>query len=131
MNKHYVNRCLRWLANELAPMYLNDMLPPEADKKFETFYDCVSNAIDWYNLTKSDVLKLGFMSWEEDDETSDKGTWFIPFWLFPAIPEGITLIDKDNNQFEFHKLTASRDVMYGCLTFGIKLNEQGSDTDVD
>ena len=129
MNKHYVNRCLRWLANELAPYYLNDALPQEVDKKFETFYDCVGNAIDWYNLTKNDVIRLGFMSWEEDDEAADKGVWFIPFWLFPAIPEGITLTDKDNNEFVFHKMTAPRDVMYGCLTFGITLGEEENDND--
>ena len=124
MNKHYVNRCLRWLANELVPFYLNSDLPEELNLKIDSFYDCVSDSIDWYNMTLKDVQQLGFLNWEEDEESAKNGIWFIPTWLFCTIPEGIQLVDKNGNKFEFHKTTAPTDVMYGCLTFGVLLDSE-------
>ena len=118
MNKNYINGCLRWLANELAPYYDSEDLPENLRLKMSKFYQELNSSIDWYNLTKRDVQRLGFLNWEDDDST---GVWFIPCWLLPAIPEGMTLYDKNECQFEYHKSTACKDIMYGCLTFGIVL----------
>ena len=127
MNKHYVNRCLKWLANELVTFYLEEDLPEELSEKVDTFYDCIGKSIDWFSLTKKDVQRLGFLCWEEDDESADNGVWFIPNWLFPVIPDGIILFDKDGEPFEYHRATAPDEVMYGCLTFGVKICEVQDD----
>lgn len=123
MNKHYVNSCLRWLANELVPYYNNNSLPDTLITKIETFYRSVSSAIDWFNLTKKDVQRLGFLNWEDPD-VDQTPVWFIPSWLFHAIPEGIMLYDKNGDPFTFHSDAAPLDVMFGCLTFGVKVEEE-------
>lgn len=131
MNKNYINSCLRWLANEIIPFYSNEKLPSTLRNKVDTFYESVSNAIDWYNLTKTDMLHLGFLNWEEHEHEDDtSGVWFIPAWLFYAIPEGITLTDKNNNQFTFYRNTAPTEVMYGCLTFGVTIDSPIFDEDI-
>lgn len=122
MNKHYVNRCLRWLANELVHYYNEESLPQPLTTKIETFYRSISGAIDWFNLTTKDVQELGFLNWEDND-AEDKPVWFIPSWLFHAIPEGIMLYDKNGEPFIFHANTAPLDVMFGCLTFGVKVGD--------
>lgn len=119
MNKHYINRCLRWLTNEITPFYIGDVLPEELHDKISTFYNCIRNSIDWFNLTKADVKNLGFLNWEEDEDSMAAGVWFIPTWLFPAIPEGFRVTDKDGKSFAFHALSASQESMYGYLTYGI------------
>ena len=127
MNKNYVNRCLKWLANEIVVFYNNNTLPEELNVKIDTFYDCIKKSIDWFSLTKKDVQRLGFLCWEEDDESADTGVWFIPNWLLPVIPEGLILYDKDGQPFEYHRVSAPDEVLYGCLTFGVKICEAEDD----
>ena len=122
MNKKYIHSCLRWLANEVFPYYTSKELPDALQEKIATFYRSVSSSIDWYNLTRKDVQCLGFLNW--DDADCDDGVWFIPAWLFHAIPEGILLYDKNGNSFTFHSDMAPLDVMFGCLTFGVKYLEE-------
>ena len=124
MNKTYINGCLRWLANEVMPFYSSGQLPDALTEKVDTFYRAVSSSIDWFNLTSSDMRKLGFLNCAETEEEVNDSVWFIPQWLFPAIPEGILLYDKNNVSFVFHKATAPKDVFYGCLTFGILMNPE-------
>ena len=126
MNRHYVNSCLRWLANEIVPFYNSKELPDQLIHKIDTFYRSVSSSIDWYNLTEKDVQRLGFLNWNDPD-IDDNPVWFIPSWLFHAIPEGITLFDKNGQPFTFHSDMAPLDVMFGCLTFGVKLEELKED----
>ena len=127
MNKHYINNCLRWLINEMAPFYQQGQLPEEFNKKVTKFYECVKNAIDWENLTYKDVKRLGLISWEEDEDLAKDGVWFIPMWLYPAIPEGTPLFDKDGKVFNFCSNSANKDSMYGFLTFGVKIKEELTD----
>lgn len=112
----YIHRCLRWLANGMVSEYLEKKLPPELDKRIDSFYVCIKKAIDWYNLTREDFLNLGFMCWMERD---DKELWLIPHWLFPVIPEGITLTDSHGNDLTFNSKTASRAITFGCLSYGL------------
>ena len=118
MNRGYINRCLRWLANELFPFYFEGELPKDLQQKVDIFYKSVEGCIDWYNMTKKDLLRMGFLNLDEDDEPS-QSLWFIPTWLFPVIPEGMTVYDAEKKPFAFFKSTAPTDVMYGCYTFGI------------
>lgn len=129
MNKHYVNSCLRWLANEVVPYFNAKQLPDDLMSKIDTFYRSVSSAIDWFDLTKKDVQRLGFLNWEDDPEESSDSVWFIPSWLFHAIPEGLLLFDKNGEAFTFHSDSAPLDVMFGCLTFGVKIKEDNNDSD--
>ena len=129
MNTNYINACLRWLTNELFPYYLSRNLPEELLSKIDVFYSSISKTIDWYNLAKSDLLKLGFLNW--DDESSNEctsATWFIPCWLFPLIPEGITLYDTSSKAFKFKSTEASTKSMYGCLTYGVKVTSSHDTT---
>ena len=124
MNKHYVNSCLRWLANEIVPYFNSNELPEELMSKIATFYRSVSSAIDWLNLTKKDVQRLGFLNWNDETDDSDDCVWFIPCWLFHAIPDGLRLYDKNGNAFIFKSDMAPLDAMFGCLTFGVKIKEE-------
>lgn len=126
MNKHYITNCLKWLVNEMTPFYQQKQLPEEFDAKVSRFYSCISSYVDWENLTYQDAKRLGLMSWEEDDDLAKQGVWFIPMWLFPAIPDGTTMIDKDGNQFIFYAATVNKESMYGFLTFGVKLKEDNN-----
>lgn len=122
MNTNYINSCFRWLINELFPYYNLKKLPNDLMLKMDTFYDSVNKTFDWYNPSKTDLLKLGFINWEDhsvDDCTA--GVWFIPCWLFPVIPEGMTLYDTSEKPFLFKKEEASKKTMYGCLTYGVKI----------
>lgn len=122
INEPRINRYLQWLTNEFI-MYHNDKtLPKDLCKKIDTFYQCLSNSIDWRCLTKEELYRLGFLNWGEDEQSIDSGVWFIPQWLFRTIPEGTQLYDKNGDPFIFHRADASKEIMYGCLTFGVKLN---------
>ncbi len=122
MNKHYITSCLRWLANEIVPFYNNNELPEALKTKIDVFYKSVSNSIDWFNLEENDVQKLGFLNWDETPE--EQGVWFIPTWLYHAIPEGMLVFDTKGQPFEFRSETAPKETMYGCLTFGVKLDQE-------
>lgn len=125
---NYINSCFRWTINELMPFYQDGLLPQELSDKIKIFYSSISSAIDWYNPTKEELLQLGFINWEDhttNDDTS--GVWFIPRWLFPIIPEGIVLCSKNGSKFEFHSRTASKEVMFGCLTYGLLITGEHND----
>lgn len=119
LNENYINRCLLWMMGELADLYANDNieLPENFNTKIDTFYNCISTAIDWENLSIEDLRRLGFLNWDMDNKDS---VWFIPSWLEPIIPEGLLVYDKDGREFEFNSEEAPINVMYGCLTFGVK-----------
>ena len=122
MNKNYINGCLRWLANELVSFYRTKTLPKAVMSKLNVFYESVEASIDWYRLSKQDLLTLGFLNWEEHETADDLyGVWFIPNWLFPVIPEGMTVYTSDGSSFLFNSEKAPTEVIYGCLTFGIIL----------
>lgn len=129
MNKNYVTRCFMWLTNELVSFYETQKLPEELVTKMSVFYDCIGKSIDWFNLTIKDVKQLGFLNWDEDDESAEDGIWFIPNWLLPVIPEGVVLYDKDGVAFVYHSKNSPKQVMYGCLTFGVKLTKQETEND--
>lgn len=114
-NIRKINSCLRWLANELQPFYDNSDLPVMLSSKIDVFYDSITSIVDWDNLDTDVLLQLGFLNWEEDD----CGVWFIPKWLYYAIPEGQIVYDKNNKPFEFHKNTSSKETMFGCLEYGV------------
>lgn len=122
INEKYINKCLQWLADEVVVYYNRNRLPEELALKIDKFYDCLTSSIDWSNLTRGELTKLGFLNWGEDDKAIENDVWFIPNWLYHVIPEGIILYNKNGAPFEFHSDTAPEDVMYGCLTFGVKLN---------
>lgn len=124
LNKNYINSCLRWLANELVPFYKTRSLPRGVMDKLDTFYSSVSKSLDWYNITEQDMLNLGFLNWGDNDEDS-VNVWFIPNWLSPIIPEGLTVYNTQGTPFDFDPKTASTEVLYGCLTFGILAKNRG------
>ena len=128
-NRGYINRCLRWLVNELYPFYSNNNLPHELNDKMEVFYDSIKDALDWDGMTRKDLLRLGFMNWDADDDDCPSGVWFIPNWLFPAIPEGLTVYDANGRSCIFSSGTASTEIMYGCLTYGILEAKDGTDNE--
>ena len=128
MNRHYINSCLRWLANELVPFYDANDLPEELMEKIDKFYKLLNNSVDWSNLTKKDLQRLGFLNWNEDNDT---GVWFIPHWLFFAIPEGMILWDKNEQPFKFFKSKAPTEVVFGCLPFGLMLSNNTEEEDAD
>ena len=118
MTTTYINACLRWLINEVYPFYKDKSIPKSLRIKMNSFYDVITKNFDWYNPTKEEVVALGFLNWEDSDE----GVWFIPRWLYPAIPDGITVYDQHKNSFEFqHDKSKMDNVMFGCLDFGLML----------
>ena len=120
MNNHYINSCFKWLANELIPYYNDKNLPVELQDKVTTFYQSLNKSIDWFNLDPKQMLSLGFLNWEEEP---NNGIWFIPAWLFPIIPDGMILYNVDGKKFEFNSKTSSKESMFGCLTYGIRLTD--------
>lgn len=122
MNNTYVNACLRWLVNELYPFYEKDKLPKEFVSKMNTFYSSVSKDFDWENPDKTTLKTLGFLNWEDESETDC--VWFIPRWLYPAIPDGLILYDRKKQPFEFSHTQETDDVMFGCLPYGILVSTE-------
>lgn len=120
MNRIYINACLRWLAAEVYPHYRDKTIPKQLHTKINIFYDTISKNMNWNNPTKEELVSLGFMNWED----SDDGVWFIPQWLYPAIPDGIIVYDKYKNSFEFqHDKRKMDDAVFGCLDFGLIIKE--------
>lgn len=122
MNTKYINACLRWLVNELYPFYNSKTLPAELMSKIEIFYCSVSRDFDWTHPRKEELQALGFLNWEETNP--EQGVWFIPQWLFPAIPEGTILYDKNKVPFEFKQKIAETETMFGCLSYGVIINTE-------
>ena len=118
MPKNYVNACLRWMMNELYPYYCNNSLPEHLRCKLDVFYDSIDRQFDWSNPTEEELHNLGFLNWAEDYTDS---VWFIPNWLTPVIPEGLTVWNQNNEPFTYLRHAHSREVNFGCLTFGIKI----------
>lgn len=118
MDKPYIDKCFRWVINNLSPYYVENRLPQELSKNLDVFYRCISDKIDWFNLTEEEAIQLGFLC--TDPEASSR-VWFIPNWLQPLIPQGMIVTDSDGNSFEYNKETCSKELLYGCLTFGIIL----------
>ena len=117
MTKSYINACLRWFVNECYPYYEKNSIPSQLKFKMDVFYDSLSKNFDWAHPTKEELTSLGFLNWEESGD--DSGVWFIPQWMFPAIPDGCILYDQHKNSFEFKQDVADTDTMFGCLRYGV------------
>lgn len=81
---------------------------------------------DWENLhTRSyEVLKaLGCQIWDID---ANRCHWLFPCEWYDLIPDGLTVVDINNNTEVFCRETADDDRRFGALSFGfIELKENG------
>lgn len=115
---NYIVRCLRWLANNIAPEYVNNSLNPSLMKKMDNFYHSLESVISWNNLTKEDCMALGCICYDDPDCPYE--TWFFPAWLYPLIPEGLSVIDNEGKEVIFHRKDIPFTLFYGNLTFGLR-----------
>ena len=118
-----VNKAFRWLANRFIDNYIDNAMDYDTYVIFSKFYDTIKSAIDWDNLTISDVKKLGFITWAQD--TDEHIIWMIPAWLYPVIPEGISIWDSNFNMYKFNRADFPFESKYGYLSFGIKFDNTG------
>ena len=120
MNKSYVYGCFKWIVNHFSRYYTKDELPDDLKKRVDIFYQSISQALDWDNLSLEDAKYLGFLCLEDIGEDS---IWFFPTWMYPLIPEGLTVYDMSGNRKEFHRDTMSSENLYGCLSYGLVFND--------
>ena len=80
---------------------------PEVTKKYSV------DTVDISQLTKNQMIELGFGQW------SKEGPMFlIPLWLFPWLPEDIKTNDINGNS-NLKKSEMDTDNRFGCLAYGI------------
>lgn len=117
----YVLRCLRWLANAVAEDYQVNNMSNKLKLKTDKFYASIGPVIDWHELTRDDFLRLGFMCYGYADDDPYE-LWLIPQWLYPVIPEGMQLMDLNNQFFSFKRGCTPYEIFYGCMTYGIRID---------
>lgn len=77
--------------------------------KGKEFFD-----IDPSDLTRSEMVDLGFGSWSDETEMM-----LIPLWLFPFMADGLEVEDIFGETFIFNKADADTDNRFGCLSYGV------------
>ena len=123
MNKNYVYRCFRWLANGLIKQMFEKKLPNETVDLLNKFYSLIDNRIeDFWEFDEKLMLDLGFIQYE----SSYYDIWLIPIWMFPLIPEDIKLYATDGSSFEFHSEIAPKTTLFNCFTYGLRKVHQNS-----
>lgn len=126
----YITRCLRWLANVVVAEDKQGKLSPLMHEKLCKFVQSVGRDIDLYTLTREDFLTLGFMCYGyEDDDPYE--LWLIPVWMYDLIPDLMELEDIEHNKFIFNKKTAPCEPFYGCLQYGLRINNPSYKIDLD
>lgn len=118
-NMSRVYSTLRWLANGIVTEYQNKSLSSELESKVDKFYYTLQGIIDWEDLTRDNLLELGFMTLADYDDEWE--VWLIPAWLYPIIPDGLKVATSDLREFIFRRSECPFEVYYGALTFGLKL----------
>ena len=105
--------------------------------------------IDWNTLTESQCKDLHFKIWQSKEniekeisclqselskgnitkeefdnkianEKNTLGLCFIPLYLYPSLPIGITLTSIDGEEIVFDGSNIDTDIRFGCLAWGIK-----------
>ena len=120
MDIGYIARCWRWLLNSLVDDYINHELTPLMQDKTSKMYAAIAPLIDWYDMSKDEATALGFMLCQDSD--SPYQLWLIPRWLYPLIPEGLTVRKMNGETFKFSRTTSTVEPFFSCLPYGIEIN---------
>lgn len=128
-NKEQVNRCFRWLASAVTYDYCHETIAETTKSNANKFYESLSNSIDWDELTREDLVELGFMTWSSEEDEYE--LWLFPVWAYPLIPNGMTVYDSKEREFIFNRSTCPFVAMYGYLIFGLRLPNPGYNKTLD
>lgn len=120
MEKNSMYRYFRWLTGKVADQYLKGLLSKSLAKEVRKFYKSLDQSLNWDELTKEDLISLGFVLWHEA-ELSD--LWLIPGWLYPIIPEGLKVQTTDYHTYNFDPSILPYKPDQGYLNFGILVSK--------
>lgn len=126
MNKEVVNH-LTWLTNQLSQIYMysncsNELKAQEINEGFNRFYKSLGSKkyIDFKNITREEASELRFGKWSEEQPN----LWLFPLWIVPLIPDGMTVYGLDGKPFKYEKEKTDNDIRFGCVAYGILIDEE-------
>lgn len=73
-------------------------------------------------LTKEELLSLGFKKWDEDMPD----LLLIPLWIYDLIPSGTELISIDGSKVVKGQDEIDLDVRFGCIAYGLEVQNETS-----
>ncbi len=119
-----VEKCFTWLANYLSESIFYDEWGDAFCRNnnievFETFYNEIGAVLDFTKITTEMADILQFQKWSN-------GMWLIPLYIVPLIPEGTELTGVDGSIVEYHPGEIDLAVQFGCIPYGIFINEDTS-----
>jgi hypothetical protein len=75
---------------------------------------CKINNIDPYDLTRAEMLDLGFGVWSKKNPML-----LIPLWLYPFLVEEITVGCLNGDKIKIKKSEIDTDSRFGMLAYGV------------
>ncbi len=121
--KKEVRNCLTWLVNKVSETIIynwdNDLKAKENKEGFDKFYKELEKHIDFTKLTVEEAKELRFQKWSEEQPK----LWLFPLYLVPIIPEGLEVVDINGEKYKYEKDTADNDIRFGCVAYGIEIEE--------
>ena len=121
--KEEIQNCITYVVNRLAASYIYnwnlESKGRELNETFEEFYKALKEKdyIDFNNLTVDEALELRFGHCEDN-------LYLFPIWIIPLIPEGLEVESISGKKYKYDSKTADLDIRFGCVAFGIRINEQ-------
>lgn len=117
-----IRNCLTWLVNKVSETIIydnwsNEFKIKENKASFEKFYKELEKQIDFTKITIEEAKELRFQKWDEEQPN----LWLFPLWLVPIIPEGLEVTDISGNKYKYEKDKEDNDIRFGCVAYGIEI----------
>ncbi len=119
MNFNEIVYASRVVLNEVACIqaygWSDEFARKEVTEALTKFQERVGK-LDVQSFTRDELFTLGFANW-------DGKILLIPFYLLPCIPSGTKVYDINDREHIIGKAVLHNDVRFGCLAYGIKLDD--------
>lgn len=130
--KQAIITCLTWQANMVAQTVQYDTWSDEFCRRmtkdvYNSFINELKKHIDLKHITREEAVELGFTMWSH--ETPD--LYLIPLYLLPIIPVGTKLTSISGDKVIYDGTNIDKDILFGCLAYGIKIDEYTNNADVE
>lgn len=122
--KQEIMDCFTWYANKVAETvqyesWSNEFCRKENEVNTNMFLEELNEHINWDTLTREEARELRFVVYSDDTPN----LFLIPLYILPILPIGTELVSINGNRIIYDGSNVDKDTRYGCLAFGIVIED--------
>ena len=122
--KQEIMDCFTWYANKVAETvqyesWSNEFCRKENEVNTHIFLKELNKHINWDTLTREEARELRFVVYSDDTPN----LFLIPLYILPILPIGTELVSINGSRIIYDGSNVDKDTRYGCLAFGIVIED--------